>query len=233
MLLVVMLGIFSQLGYAWKMPRHIVRNLGASICIATLSNSLNPVYAIDALDAATRAIATAPKERVQTEKNFDDLSEGGKKRKAMRLCKNDVVRKAAGYSSASACTSAVMTGNYAITLSGTILQLGKLSQLIFIVLENFIESKLPQTAPASSSPVRTSPSATSKMEAEIDKSKQLTKKVDLSSLPTASQKRRALAGCKRPEVRKFAKLGSERRCTDSVLQGSFSEVIEALEYIGQ
>lgn len=118
LLCALMVSIFAQLSFAWKMPRHFVRNLGASLCIATFSNSLSPVYGNDALDAATRAMTTAPKERAQVEKSFDDLSEGGKKRKAMSLCKNDVVRKAAGYPSASACTSAVMAGNYAVTLSG-------------------------------------------------------------------------------------------------------------------
>lgn len=53
---------------------------------------------------------------------------------------------------------------------------------------------------------------------------------DLSDLSSAAKKRRAIAGCKKPDVRKYAGMGSESKCTERVMQGNLDTVIEALEY---
>jgi hypothetical protein len=53
---------------------------------------------------------------------------------------------------------------------------------------------------------------------------------DLSDLSIAQKKRRALAACKRVEVRKFAGAGSESKCSGDVNRGDYDKIIEALEY---
>lgn len=53
---------------------------------------------------------------------------------------------------------------------------------------------------------------------------------DLSSLGSGPLKRRALAACKDKKIRVAANLGSESKCTASVVDGSYSKVIEAIEY---
>ena len=61
---------------------------------------------------------------------------------------------------------------------------------------------------------RPSSSATSGVDVKRPEQKVL----DLSDLPTAARKRRALAGCKKADVRKFAKAGSESKCSEKVSQ---------------
>ena len=56
------------------------------------------------------------------------------------------------------------------------------------------------------------------------------KVLDLSDLNPAAKKRRATAGCRKPEVRKYARMASESQCTNTVLSGDFDGVIDALEY---
>lgn len=58
----------------------------------------------------------------------------------------------------------------------------------------------------------------------------LKKKQDLSGVAPAAKKRRALAACKKPDTRKFARAGSESKCTESVMKGDYDNIIEALEY---
>ena len=58
----------------------------------------------------------------------------------------------------------------------------------------------------------------------------LKKKQDLSGVAPAAKKRRALAACKKPDTRKFARAGSEAKCTESVMKGDYDNIIEALEY---
>ena len=60
--------------------------------------------------------------------------------------------------------------------------------------------------------------------------KSRSKVADYSDLTTAQKKRRALAACKKVEVRKFIGGGSEAKCSSDVNRGDFNKVIEALEY---
>lgn len=109
-------------------------------------------------------------------------------------------------------------------------------------------------AASSSSPV-----ASSSQAAEVEEvSAPLKKKIDLSGKPItvitvsnhytslrsashsnstsylgvapAAKKRRALAACKKPDTRKFARAGSEAKCTESAMKGDYDNIIEALEY---
>ena len=67
--------------------------------------------------------------------------------------------------------------------------------------------------------------------AEVEEpSAPLKKKQDLSGVAPAAKKRRALAACKKPETRKFARAGSEAKCTESAMKGDYDNIIEALEY---
>ena len=54
--------------------------------------------------------------------------------------------------------------------------------------------------------------------------------IDLSDLPVAAKKRRALAACKKTATRKFAGMGSETKCSESVMKGNYEPLLEALEY---
>jgi hypothetical protein len=84
----------------------------------------------------------------------------------------------------------------------------------------------PRATPAASLPKRTSAQTV----APVASSMKLEKVRDLSDLSSASKKRRALAACKKPEIRKFAKVGSESKCTENVMNGNFDPIIDALEY---
>jgi hypothetical protein len=83
----------------------------------TFASPYEDAKAIPALEAATRAM-TEKKERVVEERDVSSLPEASKKRKALALCKESSARRAAGYSSASSCTEAVMQGKYNDILNG-------------------------------------------------------------------------------------------------------------------
>lgn len=104
--------------------------------------------------------------------------------------------------SASDCSRAVLDGSYGS-------------------MKRVLAGEVLQSSATPSPAVRTSGSTSG------DK---LVKLVDLSDLPLAAKKRRALAACKKPSTRKFAGMGSESRCTESVMAGSYDRLIEALEY---
>ena len=96
---------------------------------------------------------------------------------------------------------------------------------------------LPSRSAAASPVVSPSTTATSTKSssaavvAEVEEpSVPLKKKQDLSGVAPAAKKRRALAACKKPETRKFARAGSEAKCTESAMKGDYDNIIEALEY---
>lgn len=214
----IVIGIFSLvtlLANAWsvvppfnsKIQRfkwnHAIAN---SLAITLLTNTFPPsaAVAIDAFDAATRAMLEK-KEKVVVTQEFNSLNPTAQKRKALALCKVSSTRENAGFSSANDCTKAVILGNFDII-----------------------------NAPKDAIPVKAVSNKTPKVAATVNSvvpTKRSGAKVnDFSDLTTAQKKRRALAACKRPEVRKFAGMGSESKCTTSVNRDNFQEVIEALEY---
>ena len=85
-----------------------------------------------------------------------------------------------------------------------------------------------ETLPSAQSPA--SSTRTERPSSASSSSDKLVKLLDLSDLPLAAKKRRALAACKKPSTRKFAGMGSESKCTESVMAGSYDRLIEALEY---
>ena len=71
-----------------------------------------PAYAAnDALTAANRAMKMTS-EHETDERKFQSLPEGSKKRRAIAACKDKDLRAAAGYLSASKCTSDAVDGEY-------------------------------------------------------------------------------------------------------------------------
>lgn len=84
------------------------------------------------------------------------------------------------------------------------------------------------TAPVASSSSKASGSSSAPVQQEVEAP--LKKKQDLSGVAPAAKKRRALAACKKPDTRKFARAGSESKCTESVMKGDYDNIIEALEY---
>lgn len=192
----------------------------ASIAVASslLFSSIDlPAHAEGnaALEAATKAMLAKKEKSLEDDRNFDSLPDGAKKRRALSMCKEADLRKGAGYNSASACNEAVLSGNYAIGFP----------------INSFKNiDKIQKTSEVStSSPVKTNAKVVA---SSIDSTptKKREKQQDLSDLSPAAKKRRSLAACKKPEIRKFASMGSESKCTNNVLAGEYDRVIEALEY---
>ena len=67
---------------------------------------------IDALDAANRAMHASVEKSESDGRDFNALPEGSKRRRAIAACKDKDLRVAAGYMSASKCTSDVIDGEY-------------------------------------------------------------------------------------------------------------------------
>lgn len=106
--------ILSWKSFQW--PKFNKQFTAAIICSSTLA--FNPIdnvalARIDAFDGAAKAMLST-KEKPQEEVSFDQLSDAGKKRKALALCKDGSKSKAAGYKSSAACTESVLNGNYAV-----------------------------------------------------------------------------------------------------------------------
>lgn len=166
--------------------------------------SFQPSYAIDAFDAATKAM-TEKKERVVSSSRDRD-SPAAIKRRAVALCKDSDALKAAGYRTSASCTADAVDGKF---------------------------DKILGASSAASGPSKSGASVSSNGRGGDDEGASISKKekkLDLSTLSTASKKRRALSACKRAETRKAAKMGSESLCTDRVLKGNFETLIEAMEY---
>lgn len=188
----------------------LTRWLAKSVIVSTLLTTglENSVHAsIDAFDGAARAMAYK-KERTVQDRAFDELPLAAKKRKALALCKDSTSRKAAGYYSGSECTNDVIVGNFRIVY------------------------KAPEDAKAATEEpaILKKIMAKSDVAEDTESTKPATKVNDFSDLSTAQKKRRALAACKKSDVRKYAKISSESKCSVLVNQGNFDSIIEALEY---
>jgi hypothetical protein len=169
-------------------------------------------------------------------KSFDEMNAAGKKRYALSECKDSSRRKSAGYTSASECTAAVLGGDYASIVVGREAE----PKVIFDNKENkasVFTAPKPAPAPASA-PVRIqalasvsapapAPAANRRDSAAAPARK---KTNDLSGVSSAGRRRRALAACKKSDIRKQARMGTESGCTERVINGNFDAIIEVLEY---
>ena len=199
---------------------------------------LLPAYAAnDALVAAQRAMLDTKDKELRV-KSFDEMNAAGKKRYALSECKDSSRRKSAGYTSASECTAAVLGGDYASIVVGREAE----PKVIFDNKENkasVFTAPKPAPAPASS-PVRIqalasvsapapapAPAANRRDSAAAPARK---KTNDLSGVSSAGRRRRALAACKKSDIRKQARMGTESGCTERVINGNFDAIIEVLEY---
>ena len=204
-----------------NMKNNFVNKVVSSSVLAfglTFSPISDTFAANDALDSAMRAMTTT-KEKSIEDRAFDELPKASKKRRAIEFCKDSVRRDNVGYKSAGDCTAAVIDGDFSIVTN--------------------VPARR-TSSPASSSSTSTSSSATvttisrqsaSKNKVEkVEKVSKIEKIEDLSDLSPASKKRRSLAACKKSSTRKFANMGSESKCTESVLSGNYDALIEALEY---
>lgn len=100
------------------------------------------------------------------------------------------------------------------------------------VTQRKVESATETASSVGSAPSQTVSAVVSKLEkvSSPEAPKKKEKKQDLSGLPLASKKRRAIAGCKRADLRKEAMMGSESKCTESVMSGNYGPMIDLLEY---
>ena len=89
----------------------------AGACASITFSSPAPSQAIPAFDGAMSAM-TQTREKTVVERDFDNLPEASKKRKALALCKDSSARSSAGYGSASQCSNAVLQGNYEAIMKG-------------------------------------------------------------------------------------------------------------------
>lgn len=219
--------------------------LSTTICGGTVGMYAPPAHAVNsAFSGAMSAMKSETKRQQEfgmSSKNFDELSAGAKKRFAVEKCKKDSsARKAAGYSSAAECTTAVLGGDYAPIVKGfreaeprvkfngntaTVEQLPAVSQKAELkaMLGNTAPpapAKLPAAPAPAPAPTTTAPAA----------KKQRQKTQDLSGLSDSSKRRRALAGCKDADLRRASGMASASACTERVLSDDFASMIEALEY---
>mmetsp|Transcript_25884 Transcript_25884/g.42673 ORF Transcript_25884/g.42673 Transcript_25884/m.42673 type:complete len:244 (-) Transcript_25884:544-1275(-) len=198
----------------------------ASICLVSVCSppffGTEPAYAgNDALDGAISAMTAKTAEKPEDTRAFDALPEGAKKRRALALCKEGDERKAAGYASAAACSQDVLDGNYAVATGA-----GRPAAPPKAAAPASPAASAPSAAAAAAAGAGPQAAAASSSSPRAPREKVL----DLADLPPAAQKRRAAAGCKKAEVRKYARFGSEAACTSAVLDGSYLKVVEALEY---
>lgn len=161
------------------------------------------------------------------------------------MCKDSEYYKRAGYFSSSSCTNDVFEGNYDRILNGKGIKSSSISTTTSPVKPSAIDatsSVLPTKQSAVvASPMKSTAAVISPVKSPMPSSSPMsapkpaataTKLVDLSNLPAAAKKRRALGACKKPDIRKAAGMGSESKCTESVMNGYINRLIEALEYEG-
>ncbi len=173
-------------------------------------------------------------ENVQT-REFNDLNEAGKKRAALKSCKDRDELAASSFGSSIECSQAVLAGDFSIVIGGP--PVPKQKTLTKVEEKEALDNKFTadplfqkiQKKTFEATAVTPYPSA-APTEATPVPEKKYEKVKDLSDLITSGKKRRALAACKNKGTRVFARMGSEGKCTESVMQGNYDRLIEALEY---
>ena len=108
---------------AWKGKAPLLAThksiAAASICAAAACFSIYTPTSVHAENAALSGAVSAMMDKsdkglVEDTRPFDQLPEAAKKRRALTYCKDTDKRKAAGYPTATACTEAVLKGNFAV-----------------------------------------------------------------------------------------------------------------------
>jgi len=229
-------------GMKFKFARKCI---SVGVCASISFSAPIPSQAMDAFDGAMSSMLMK-KEKSVVERNFDALPEAVKKRKALAMCKDSSALSASGYNSASQCSNAVLQGSYESIMEGA--AKGGPTELPSLRAAEKSSAPAAPTSlgliPAASSPSPTAsapkPLSTptpspaqvqvASAEVEVASSEPMKKKIDLSGTPPAAKKRRALAACKKADTRKFARAGSEAKCTESTMKGDYDNIIEALEY---
>lgn len=102
-------------GLKYQFARKCLGIAGA--CASFTFSGPMPSQATDAFDGAFSAM-TAVREKTVVERDFANLPEATKKRKALAACKDSSARSSSGYSSASQCSNAVLQGNYDAIMKG-------------------------------------------------------------------------------------------------------------------
>lgn len=247
----VLLSLTSAAGWSFSKlrPKH------AASFVSIASALYNPMLvqpppafaANDAFSGAMSAMGAQTRRQQEASsaaRSFDELSAGAKKRFALDKCKDSAARKEGGYTSAAQCTSDVLGGNYATIVNGREEEpLLRYSSTPTAPSFAPISTPSPSPAPAATptpsraaAPAPSAPPAAPKPSAPSAPSKsklgaaQRKKTQDLSGLSSSAQRRRALAGCKKAELRKVAGYRSESSCTERVLKDDLQPMIEALEY---
>ena len=105
----------SVQGLKFQFARKCLGVVGA--CASITFSSPAPSNAIPAFEGAMSAM-TQTREKTVVERDFENLPEATKKRKALAACKDSSARSSAGYSSASVCSNAVLQGNYDSIMKG-------------------------------------------------------------------------------------------------------------------
>lgn len=235
LLLTLCLLLLTPIG-AWKL-NNVNRWVAASAVAVGLG--VEPSFAAnDAFIAAQRAMS-ATKEREVKIRSFDEMNPSAKKRYALEQCKDKTALRQADYKSTAECNAAVLSGDYASIVGGRetepTVQFDKNDKATVQAAAAPVPSSAPavikprETSAAKISAVSSSSStstaaATTKLQAPRKKSQ------DFSGVSSSGLRRRALAACKKSEVRKAANMRSESYCTERVLNDDYSSVIEALEY---
>ena len=224
---IIFLLTFTNIVAAWTSSKFFnaaYKNTVKTLAILPLivnPITVQPTHAIDAFESATSAMFDK-KEKTTIERSIDQLPPAAKKRKALALCKDSAVLKAAGYLTSASCTSDAIDGNYDRILQANAGVPVKQESRASISSDSAPRA----TSQQASSTAASAPSVAASIAAPV----KLEKVTDLSDLPAPAKKRRALAACKKEGTRKFAKMGSESKCTERVLQGDVNALIEALEY---
>ena len=102
-------------GLNFKFARKCLSIAGA--CASFTLATPVPSNAIPAFEGAMSAM-TQTREKTVVERDFENLPEATKKRKALAACKDSSARSSAGYGSASQCSNAVLQGNYESIMKG-------------------------------------------------------------------------------------------------------------------
>ena len=89
----------------------------AGACASITFSGPTQSQATDAFDGAMNAM-TMTREKTVVERDFSNLPEATKKRKALAACKDSSARASSGYNSASQCSNAVLQGNYESIMKG-------------------------------------------------------------------------------------------------------------------
>ena len=189
-----------QFNFNFPTIKTIIASSGVALTIFSISPPL-PANAVNAaIDGAISSMLQKSERLKPDNREFDSLTDAAKRRRSLILCKQESARKSVGYNSLLECNNQVFNGNFEIS------------------------TKLKLVIPTEINSISNIKSESKVVKQDAKKQK------DLFDLTPAQKKRRAIAACKNPEIRKFANTGSESKCTAAAIAGNYDSIIEALEY---